>query len=121
MSLTFSQTEERVAAGSISFGLLTGPTTATTVREDGQIRLSASLSPLPSVLIAVENIVLSSPSKGNIQGSLEQAYSSPDVSGTLRVFSRVANLTRISGGPTLRRPATRNATTYGDLLRLMSQ
>lgn len=121
MNLTFSQTDERVASGSIAFGSLTGTTSATTVSEEGQIRLTATISPLAGnpVRVVAENIVLNSPSAGNIQGSLEQVWSTTTASGTMRVFTRVANLTRTSGGPSLLAAPPANATTLEDLIRLM--
>jgi hypothetical protein len=93
------------------------------VGEDGQIRLTASIDPLAGnpFRVAAENIVLNSPSAGNIQGTLEQVFSSIDASGTMRVFARVANLTRTSGGPSLRARTPIIGTTLDDLLRIMKQ
>lgn len=123
MALVLTQTEDRVAGGSIAFGGLTGTTTPSSVGGDDQIRLTAAIDPLAGnpIRLAVENMVLNSPSPGNIQGSLEQVYSTTLASGTMRVFTRVANLTRTSGGPSLRPRAPRNATTLDDLLRLMNE
>jgi hypothetical protein len=121
MGLVFSQTDERIASGAIAFGSLTGTTSATTVSEEGQIRLTATISPTAgnSIRVNAENIVLNSPSAGNIQGNLEQVWSSTIASGTMRVSTRVANLTRTSGGPSLLAAPPTNATTLEDLIRLM--
>jgi hypothetical protein len=79
------------------------------------------MSPLAgnSIRVNADNIVLNSPSAGNIQGSLEQVFSSTLASGTMRVSTRVGNLTRTSGGPSLLAAPPANATTLEDLIRLM--
>jgi hypothetical protein len=84
--------------------------------------MTGSLDPLPGnpVRVNIDNVVLSSSSAGSIQGSLEQVWGSTEVSGTMRVYARVANLTRTSGGPALLAPrAQQDARTLEDLIRLM--
>ena len=122
LGLSLTQTDDRVAAGTIVFGSLVGSTTAATVGEDGQVRMTGSLNPLPGnpVRVNIDNVVLSSSSAGSIQGSLEQVWGSTEVSGTMRIHARIANLTRTSGGPALLAPrAPQEAPTLEDLIRLM--
>ena len=120
LGLSLTQSDDRIAAGGMVFGGATGSTTAATVGEDGQVRMTASLNPLPDnpIRINIENIVLHSPSAGSIQGSLEQVWGSTGFSGTMRIYARVANLTRTSGGPALQAQAP-NAPTLEDLIQLM--
>jgi hypothetical protein len=120
LGLSLTQTDDRVSGGNIVFGSLTGSTTAATIGEDGQVRMTGSLNPLTgnSIRIEVENIVLSSQSAGNIQGSLEQVWGSTDFSGTMRIYARIANLTRSSGGPALQGPPPTGRTAQ-DLIRLL--
>lgn len=120
LGLSLTQTDDRIAAGTIVFGGLTGATTAAAVAEDDQARMTASLDPLPGnpIRVNIENIVLSSPAAGNIQGSFEQVWGTAEFSGTMRIYGRIANLTRSSGGPALLAPPP-NARTLEDLVRLM--
>lgn len=120
LGLRLTQTDDRIASGTIVFGSAPGSTTAATVGDDGQVRMTASLNPLPGnpIRVNVENLVLSSPSAGSVEGSIEQVWSGLDVDGRMRVGGRIASLTRISGGPALlARP--RDARTLEDLIRLM--
>ncbi len=122
LGLSLTQTDERISAGSVLFGGISGTTTAATVGEDGQVRLTATLDPLPGnpIRINVDNIVLSSHSPGSIQGTLEQVWGNTELSGTMRVYARIGSLTRTSGAPALLalRPP-HGARTLEDLVRLM--
>jgi Big-like domain-containing protein len=100
--LLLSQMDDTVEAGSITLGGgWVGTTTATTVGEDGAIRLPAAMAMQPDpygVSTSVENIALNSPTPGTIQGTLEVVYTRADIPGQLRLF-QIVNLTRGSGGP----------------------
>jgi hypothetical protein len=122
LGMTINQTDDRITGGGLAFGALTGPITPSTVAENGEVRLTAAMDPLPNnaFRVGAENVVLSSPTAGNIQGSLEQVWSNTDFSGTLRVNARIANLTRTAGGPTLSmKRSNLDAPTLEDLIRLM--
>lgn len=120
LGLRFTQTDDRIAPGMIVFGSALGSTAAATVGDDGQVRMTASLNPLPGnpIRVNVEDLVLSSPSAGSLEGSLEQVWTGLDLDGTMRVGGRIASLTRISGGPALL-AAPRDVRTLEDLIRLM--
>lgn len=122
LGLLLTQNEDRISSGGVLFGGLTGTTTATTVAEDGQARLTATLDPLPGnpIRVNVDNIVLRSSAPGSIEGTFEQVWGNTELSGTMRVFGRIGSLTRISGGPALLAPrAPQDARTLEDLIRLM--
>jgi hypothetical protein len=102
MTLTISQTEDRITSGGLTLGSISGSLTTTTVGEDGQIRLAGTTSPLAGnpTRVTIENMRLESPNPGVIQGQYEQVWFSTEVSGTARIHARVETLTRESGGPT---------------------
>lgn len=78
---------------------LPGRLTDTTVEEDGQIRLAGFGEAIPGTPLKVnlENIRLTSPTPGVIEGRLEQFWSNGG--GSARVFTRLDNMTRELGGP----------------------
>jgi hypothetical protein len=120
--MAINQTDDRITGGGLAFGSVSGPITASTVGENGEVRLTATIDPLPDnpFRLRADNVVLFSPTPGNIQGSLEQVWSHTTLSGTARVNARIANLTRTAGGPTLSmgRPNL-YAPTLQDLIRLL--
>ncbi len=122
LGLSLTQTEDRISSGSILFGGLTGTTSATTVAEDGQARLAATLDPLPGnpIRVNIDNIILGSSAPGSIEGTFEQVWGNTELSGTMRVYGRIGSLTRTSGGPALLAPRPpQDARTLEDLIRLM--
>jgi hypothetical protein len=122
MTLSLSQTDDRITSGGVALGSITGSLTATTIGEDGQIRLAGTLAPLPgnSIRVSIENMRLESPNAGVIQGQYEQVWSDTSLSGTARVYARIESLTRESGGPALGLTAPRSGTfTLEDIVRLL--
>ena len=121
LGLSLTQTDDRLPAGNIVLGSLIGSTTEATIAEDGQVRMAATVDPLPDnpIRLRLENIVLNSPSPGIVEGSLEQVWSAIDFGGNMRIHARVANLTRISGGPALLTPRPASGRTVQDMIRLL--
>ena len=122
MTLGFTQSDDRISGGSVALGSLTGTLTATTVGEDGQARLTGSITPLAgnSIRVSIENMRLESPTAGVIRGEYEQVWSDTTLSGTARVYARIETLTRQSGGPTFGVTAPRGGSfTLDDMLRMV--
>ena len=117
------QTDDRITSAGVALGSIVGTLTTGSVGEDGQVRLTGALDPIPnnSIRVSLENIRLESPSTGVIRGDYEQVWSSVDFSGTARVFARIENLTRQSGGPVLTLRAPAEARTLTDFLQLVFQ
>ena len=122
MTLSISQSEDRITSGAVALGSLTGSLTTTTVGEDGQARLAGSMTPIPgnTVRVSIENMRLESPNAGVIRGQYEQVWSDTTLSGTGRVYARIETLTRESGGPTFNFTAPRSGSyTLDDILRMV--
>ena len=123
LRMAITQTEDRIPPGGIAFGAVTGTMSSATVGEDGQARLTATMTSVPGseIRITVDNLVLNSPSVGVVEGTLEQVWSSVTLPGSMRLYGRVSSLTRSSDGPTLLLLAPPSgATTYRDIDRLLS-
>jgi hypothetical protein len=101
IQLIFFQTAERIHGATFNLRPMPGFTfsmprslTDTTVREDGEIRLAGFGQGIPGMptKVNLENIRMSSPSPGVIEGRYEQFWSTGG--GSARVFARFDNVIR---------------------------